>query len=142
MQSMLQTLEGLFDAPESTDADATVSSFTYWPRGWLKSIAVTPAVASGVKAQVTNYVYFNSGDLHTITAPDGAVATFSNYDSAHHLLDANDSAGNAVHYDRDSLGNVTHQTLKDPQGKFAQTLTRNFDDLGRQQSYQVNANAQ
>jgi YD repeat-containing protein len=114
----------------STDPNGTVTANTYWPRGWLKTQAVTPA--SGA-AQLTSYAYYPTGLLQTVTLPDGTTLNYA-YDTAHRLTDVTDAAGNTLHYTLDNSGNRTGEQVKDASGVLASTVTRVFDNLNRVQS--------
>ena len=112
------------------DANSTVTSMTYWPRGWLHTQSVTPA--SGA-ALTTTYDYWPTGLLKTVTMPDATTLNYA-YDDAHRLTDVVDGAGNKIHYVLDNLGNHTSEQVSDPSGRLASTVTRVFDDLNRVQS--------
>ncbi|MET0382908.1 MAG: hypothetical protein ABW032_05745 [Burkholderiaceae bacterium] len=114
----------------STDANATVTAQTYWPRGWLQSQTVTPA--SGT-ALTTNYAYWPTGLLKTVTLPDASALSYA-YDAAHRLTDVTDGAGNQVHYVLDNAGNRTSEQLRDASGMLAGTIARVYDNLNRVQT--------
>ncbi len=114
----------------STDPNGTVTTNTYWPRGWLHTQTVTPT--SGA-AQVTNYVYYPTGLLQTATLSDGTQLSYA-YDTAHRLTDVTDGAGNTAHYTLDNTGNRTGEQVKDGSGVLAGTIARVFDNLNRVQS--------
>ena len=114
----------------STDANSTVTSMTYWPRGWLHTQTVTPA--SGT-ALTTTYDYWPTGLLKTVTMPDASTLNYA-YDDAHRLTDVTDAAGNKVHYVLDNVGNRTSEQVSDASGNLASTVSRVFDALNRVQS--------
>ncbi len=114
----------------STDANATVTSMTYWPRGWLHTQTVTPAAGS---ALTTTYDYWPTGLLKTVTMPDASTLNYA-YDDAHRLTDITDAAGNKLHYVLDNVGNRTSEQLSDASGQLASTVARVYDALNRVQS--------
>jgi YD repeat-containing protein len=114
----------------STDPNGTVTSMTYWPRGWLQSQTVTPA--SGV-ALTTSYAYWPTGLLETVTMPNASTLNYS-YDPAHRLTDVVDGAGNKVHYVLDNMGNRTSEQVSDASGQLASSLGRVYDALNRVQT--------
>ncbi|MEF3062986.1 hypothetical protein V4C85_24510, partial [Ralstonia solanacearum] len=112
---------------QMTDANGTVTAFTYSNRGWLISQTITPA--SGA-AQATNYGYDAVGQLTKVTLADGSNVRFS-YDGAHRLTGATDSSGNSITYTLDAMGNRTQEQAKDPNGNLARQVTRVFDSMNR-----------
>ncbi|MHA6890445.1 RHS repeat domain-containing protein [Ralstonia pseudosolanacearum] len=112
---------------QMTDANGTVTAFTYSNRGWLTSQTITPA--SGT-AQITNYGYDAVGQLTKVTLADGSNVSFS-YDGAHRLTGAADSSGNSISYTLDAMGNRTQEQSKDPSGNLARQITRVFDSMNR-----------
>lgn len=114
----------------STDANNTVTTQTYFPRGWLHTQTVTPA--SGA-ALTTTYAYYPTGLLQTVTMPDASTLNYT-YDAAHRLTDVVDGAGNKVHYVLDNLGNRTSEQVSDASGNLASTVARIYDALSRVQT--------
>jgi len=114
----------------STDANSVVTTQTYWPRGWLKTLTVTPPVGAPLQ---TSYDYWPTGLLKTVTMPDASTLNYA-YDGAHRLTDITDAAGNRVHYVLDNDGNRTSEQITDASGNLASTVTRAFDALNRVQS--------
>ncbi|MEF9388528.1 RHS repeat domain-containing protein [Ralstonia solanacearum species complex bacterium KE056] len=112
---------------QMTDANGTVTAFTYSNRGWLSSQTVTPA--SGT-AQTTNYSYDAVGQLTKVTLPDSSTVSFT-YDGAHRLTGAADSQGNSIAYTLDAMGNRTQEQAKDPSGNLARQVTRVFDSMNQ-----------
>jgi YD repeat-containing protein len=111
--------------------NGSIEQREYWPRGWLKSVTLTPA-GSGTP-EVTEYTYYATGLLKKATQPDGSW-TFYTWDAAHRLVNVRDSADNTVDYVLDDLGNRKSETYKGPQDALAKTITRTFDALGRMDS--------
>ena len=114
----------------SKDANSTVTSMTYWPRGWLHTQTVTPGSGS---ALTTTYDYWPTGLLKTVTMADASTLNYA-YDDAHRLTDITDAAGNKIHYVLDNVGNRTSEKVTDASGLLASTVTRVFDQLNRVQS--------
>ncbi len=114
----------------STDPNGTVTTQTYWPRGWLQTQTVTPASGS---ALTTTYDYWPTGLLKTVTMPDAAPLNYV-YDDAHRLTDVIDAAGNKVHYVLDNDGNRTSEQISDASGNLASSVARVYDALKRVQS--------
>ena len=114
----------------SIDANSTVTSQTYWPRGWLHTQTVT--TTSGA-ALTTTYDYWPTGLLKTVTMPDASTLNYA-YDDAHRLTDITDAAGNKIHYVLDNVGNRTGEQISDASGNLASTVSRVFDALNRVQT--------
>ena len=114
----------------STDANSTVTSMTYWPRGWLHTQTVTPASGSPL---TTTYDYWPTGLLKTVTMVDASTLNYA-YDDAHRLTDITDAAGNKIHYALDNMGNRTGEQVSDASGQLASAVTRVYDQLNRVQS--------
>jgi YD repeat-containing protein len=114
----------------SKDANLTVTSMTYWPRGWLHTQTVTPASGSQL---TTTYDYWPTGLLKTVTLPDASTLNYV-YDDAHRLTDVTDTAGNKIHYVLDNVGNRTSEQVSDASGRLASSVTWVYDQLNRVQS--------
>lgn len=114
----------------STDPNGTVTTQTYFPRGWLQAQTVTPAAGT---ALTTTYAYWPTGLLQTVTLPDSSTLSYS-YDAAHRLTDVIDGAGNKMHYVLDNTGNRTGEQLSDASGNLASSISRVFDALNRVQT--------
>ena len=112
---------------QMTDANGTVTAFTYSNRGWLTAQVVVPA--SGA-AQTTSYSYDAVGQLTKVALPDGSTVGFT-YDAAHRMTGATDSLGNSNTYTLDAMGNRTQEQSKDPGGTLARQITRVFDSMNR-----------
>ena len=114
-----------------TDPNGTVTTFSYAPRGWLQSAVVRAAGSADV--QTTNYAYDNAGLLKTVTSPAGDTLTFG-YDDAHRLVNIKDSLNNKISYTLDKMGNRTAESISDPSGALALSVSRTFDALHRVQN--------
>jgi YD repeat-containing protein len=114
----------------SKDANATVTAMTYWPRGWLHTQTVTPALGSALNM---TYDYWATGLIKTVTMPDSSTLNYV-YDNAHRLTDVTDAAGNKVHYVLDNTGNRTSEQVSDASGQLASSISRVYDQLNRVQS--------
>jgi YD repeat-containing protein len=115
---------------QSIDANGTVTDTSYTPRGWVKTVTVTPP---GAAAQLTVYDYDGVGQLKKAALPDGTALEYT-YDAAHRLTGVKDTAGSSVTYTLDNMGNRTGEDLKDPNGTLARNITRVYDALNRAQS--------
>ncbi len=124
------TYDGAGRLLSSTDANGTITTQTYLPRGWLQSRSVVPL--SGA-ALTTTYAYWPTGLLKTATMPDATTLNYT-YDDAHRLTDVVDGAGNRLHYVLDNAGNRTSEQLSDVSGNLANTVARVYDALNRVQS--------
>jgi len=114
----------------STDANGTVTTWTYLPRGWLHTQTVAPAAGASL---TTTYDYWPTGMLKTVTMPDTSALNYT-YDDAHRLTDVTDGAGNKVHYVLDNMGNRTSEQVSDASGNLASSVARVFDALNRVQA--------
>ena len=114
----------------STDANNTVTTQTYFPRGWLQTQTVTPAAGT---ALTTTYAYYPTGLLQAVTMPDASTLNYT-YDAAHRLTDVVDGAGNKVHYVLDNMGNRTSEQVSDASGHVVSTVARIYDALSRVQA--------
>jgi YD repeat-containing protein len=114
---------------QSIDTNGAVTDTTYTPRGWVKTVTVTPP---GAAAQLTVYDYDGVGQLKKVTLPDGTALEYT-YDAAHRLTGVKDNAGNSVTYTLDNMGNRTGEDLKDPSGTLARNISRVYDALNRVQ---------
>ncbi len=105
------------------DANGVVTTFTYYPRGWLKTRSVGGAT--------TSFTYTAYGALKTVTDPDSVTITYG-YDGAHRLTDITDALGNHVHYTLDAAGDRTSEnTYATGSTTASRTLTRQFNTLGQ-----------
>ena len=109
-----------------TEPNGGITSFTYWPRGWLKS----HKVSAGGQSELTSYDYDNIGQLKTVTFPDGSKIGYT-YDDAHRLTNVSDILGNSITYTPDNMSNRVSEQVKDPTGKLTRQITRVIDVLNR-----------
>jgi YD repeat-containing protein len=118
---------------QMTDPKGIVTDMTYTPRGWIKTVTVTPP---GGTARVTTYNYDFVGQVTGVLMPDGTSVGYT-YDAAHRLIGATDARGNSVTYTLDNVGNRIAEQLKDPGGVLQRTMSRSFDALNRVQQLQL-----
>jgi len=60
---------------------------------------------------VTNFDYYNTGDIKDVTLPDGLMLTYS-YDQAHRLKMIVNNSNEAISYTRNDLGDITKVTVQ------------------------------
>ncbi|MBN8284892.1 MAG: RHS repeat protein [Zoogloea sp.] len=106
----------------ASDPNGTAYTFTYTPRGWLKTRSVA--------GQTTTFDYTPWGGVARVTLPDGTFTAYT-WDAAHRLTDISDNLGNATHLTLDNAGNITESSTTDPQGRVARRTRTDFDALGR-----------
>lgn len=116
----------------TTDPNGLVTTYTYAPRGWLKT------VTQG--GMLTQYEYWPTGLLKKTTQPDNTVLYYT-YDDAHRLTDVSDQVdgnggptGNRVHYVLDSMGNRLSEEVRDSSGTLTRNVARSYDALNRLQT--------
>jgi len=114
----------------SVEANGTVTTRSYGPRGWLHTVTLQPADGP---AETTTYDYGPTGLLHVATLPDATTLTYT-YEDAHRLTDVADNLGNTVHYVLDSQGNRIDEQRHDASGRLGAEVTRVFDALNRLQT--------
>jgi RHS repeat-associated protein len=113
------------------DPNATVTDYTYSPRGWLTSVKVRGTNnSSEADDRITLMEYWPTGQVKKITQPDGAYTTYT-YDAAQRLTDIADNDGNSLHYTLDNAGNRLAEETKDAGGTLKRTLSRIFNQLGQ-----------
>ncbi|MEX8520697.1 MAG: RHS repeat protein [Leptothrix sp. (in: b-proteobacteria)] len=113
-------------------ANGVTTDITYTPRGWVKTVTVTPSGRPGTP-QLTTYTYDAVGLLKNVLLPDATQLGYS-YDPAHRLTGVTDGAGNTITYTLDNMGNPKIEQLKDPTGALAKNISRVYDALNRLQS--------
>lgn len=95
-----------------TDPNGTVTTLSYWPRGWLHTVQVG--------SQLTTLTYWPTGLLKQASLPSGVVLNYT-YNAAHQLTDVVDQLGDSIHYTPDAMGNNTQADVKDPSNTLVQT---------------------
>ncbi|WP_350027887.1 RHS repeat-associated core domain-containing protein [Methylovulum psychrotolerans] len=105
-----------------TDANGLQTVLAYDARGRLAS------AASG--GRTTVFGYYPNGLASTVLTPANGKITYS-YDDAHRLTGIANAAGESVAYSLDNLGNRTAESRNYPNGTAANTVNRQFDNLGR-----------
>jgi RHS repeat-associated protein len=108
---------------QMTDPNGLVTTYTYDPRGQVKTITRTPASGS---AATTRYSYTPWGDVSQVIDPDGVVLNYQ-YDAAHDLRFIVDAAGNYIHYKYDLKGNRTGEDIYDAGGNLKRTTGYAYD---------------
>lgn len=109
---------------QTTDPNGTVTTFAYYPRGWLYTRTVG--------GKTTTYTYKPWGDIEQITYPDATFVSYG-YDDAHRLTSIADSAGQSVNYTLDGMGNRTNDSYVNTDGSSARQFNRVFDALNKLQ---------
>ena len=72
------------------DPNGAIREFTYWPRGWLKTIKVKASGIPGAVDATTTVTYKPFGKPQRITLPDGSYALYT-YDAAQRLTKITDA---------------------------------------------------
>jgi YD repeat-containing protein len=110
---------------KKTDANGTVTSYSYHIRGWLQQMSV----ASGGATRTTQWSYYPTGKLKQVTSPDGSYLFYA-YDPAQRLVGIKDNLNNEVIYTLDNAGNRTKEEFKDPAGVLKRNIARSYDERG------------
>ncbi|TCV82701.1 DUF6531 domain-containing protein [Sulfurirhabdus autotrophica] len=108
----------------NVNPNAVTTTFSYWPRGWLKS--------KTVGSKTTSYDYDNVGQLKRITLADGSHLDYT-YDDAHRLTDIFDTQLNHIKYTLDAIGNRVKEEVYDANNKLTTQKGRAFDTLNHLQ---------
>jgi len=105
------------------DANGVTTAFTYYPRGWLKTLTIGGAT--------TSYTYTAYGMVATVTDADNVTTTYG-YDNAHRLTSITDAQGNSIQYTLDASGNRTAENTY-PAGSTtaSRTVSRQYNALGQ-----------
>ena len=109
-----------------TAPDGVVTNLAYTPRSQLKTVTVT----GGATVLTTQYGYYPTDLLNTVTQADCSVLTYG-YDDAHRLTSITDKLGNKITYTLDLAGNRKTEAVTDPANVIRRNITRVFDDLSR-----------
>ena len=104
------------------DANGVTTSFTYTPRGWLRTRSIGNAT--------TTIDYDGVGNVIGVTDPDSIKVSYT-YDAAHRLTDITDALGNRIHYTLDAAGNKTKEETFDTSGALRRSLARTYNTLGQ-----------
>nr|WP_304625081.1 RHS repeat-associated core domain-containing protein [Rhodanobacter sp. MP1X3] len=104
------------------DANGVVTTFTYYPRGWLHTRSVGSAT--------TTITYTPYGAVATVTDPDNITTTYS-YDTAHRLIQIKDAMGAYLVFTLDAAGNRIKEQAFDSGNGVRRTFTRQFNTLGQ-----------
>jgi RHS repeat-associated protein len=104
------------------DANGVVTTFTYYPRGWLHTRSVGSAT--------TTITYTPYGAVATVNDPDNITTTYS-YDTAHRLIQIKDAMGAYLVYTLDAAGNRIKEQAFDSGNGVRRTFTRQFNTLGQ-----------
>lgn len=113
------------------DANGVVTDFVYHPRGWLIAAKQRGAdTASEADDRILRFDYTATGQVRTLTAPDGNAVTFD-YDDADRLATITDRDGNTLSYTLDVAGERVREDVRDANGQLHRTLARAYDTLGQ-----------
>jgi RHS repeat-associated protein len=109
-----------------TEASGRVTTFTYTPRGWLKTATINP----GAGARTTSLTYDAAGNVVRIDQPDSRWSEFT-YNGSGWLTEARSSANEKLTYQHDLLGNVTRTDFLTGAGASQSHFVAGYDELGR-----------
>lgn len=113
------------------DANGVVTDLEYDPRGRVVASKIRGVDdASEADDRITWIEYNQTGTVHRMLSPDGAIVQFQ-YDAAQRLTAVTDAAGNRMVYTLNAAGERIGEEARDPLGTLRQALTRVFDSLGR-----------
>ncbi|NID15497.1 RHS repeat-associated core domain-containing protein [Luteibacter yeojuensis] len=107
------------------DAQGTVFTYTYGPRGWLD--AVTETRPGGIVA-TTAFTYTPRGDIASVTDADGITLRFE-YDNAGRLIQVANPSNHRLRFTLDAAGQRREEATYDL--LLRTQLSRTFDALGR-----------
>lgn len=108
------------------DENGVEISFTYYPRGWLK----TRTIESSEGDSTTTYRYDARGLLVGVDKPTGVTLSMG-YDSAQRLTSVQNNAGERVEYELDALGNTEMERAIGNSSQIRKQVQSEFDELGR-----------
>jgi YD repeat-containing protein len=121
---------------EVQDGNNASTTYSYWPRGWLKSIArgIVPSLTAG---EITKLDYWPNGLLKQITQPNNSALTYG-YDAVHRLTTVSDASGNSITYattyDTANQQVLRVESVRDATGTLQQNIRKAHDALGRLRS--------
>lgn len=100
------------------DANNVETTYTYYPRGWIKTRTTAGSTYT--------YTYDKVGNLTQVEDPEGRI-TIYRYDEAHRLYEIEDPLGNRTVYTLDTEGNRTKEEVLDDQERlWGHLLLYNF----------------
>ncbi|MCU0763434.1 MAG: DUF6531 domain-containing protein, partial [Hydrogenophaga sp.] len=105
-----------------------VRVLSYNPRGWLAQSS--EQTASGTTPLVTRYSHTASGQIASITQPNGYVINYR-YDAAQRLVGWSDNRGQGASFTLDPLGNRTQETVRNRSGDIALQVARQINQINR-----------
>lgn len=104
------------------DVNNVTTTYTYWPRGWLKTRTTAGTTWS--------YEYDKVGNLARSEDPEGR-ETLYRYDAAHRLVEIEDGLGNRRMYTLDDNGNRVKEEIFTNQGNLVKTVSMTYDENNR-----------
>ena len=125
--TLFPSYDGAGRLKRMVDPNGLETLLDYWPRGWLKSRLVGNAAAG---FETTSYEYDFTGQLKTVTMPDGSFVAYG-YDDAHRLVSIEDGLGNRIAYTLDAAGNRIAEEAYDPADTLVRAHSRVYDALSR-----------
>ena len=87
-------------------------------------------IERSVNGESTRLEYDATGNLTSITSPDGSVLEY-HYDAANRLIGIGDSSGNRIAYTLDAMGNRTSEEVFDAGGQLVRAQSKVYDELSR-----------
>jgi RHS repeat-associated protein len=108
-----------------SDANGVVTLLSYDPLGRISTVSV-----QGPAPATTTFGYDVNGLLTSLQAANGVTLTYG-YDDAHRLTNIRDSAGNAMAFALDGLGNHVQTQVQNGSAQVLMAHSATFDTLGR-----------
>ena len=121
---------------QMTDPNGLVTTYTYDPRGRVKTITQTPATGA---AAIWQYRYTPWGDVSQVIDPDGVILTYG-YDAAHYLRTVTDALGDQIRYRYDLKGNRTQEYTYHAVGTLTHAVDTAYDLRNHVQSINEGGN--
>ena len=112
------------------DANGTVTTLRYHPRGWLASVTVHSPDGNTTADATTRFQYDGEGLLVAVEAPDGGLLSYA-YDTARRLVAVRNALGEEIRYTLDTAGNRIGESSHSASGELARQVARQFDELNR-----------